>query len=256
MAATLPSKSTHAPAVEVTTGSLHGTLRYIIRKRTGEKPKATLLLLHGGCFVEGDETYNADQALGLVHDLHVQVVTCNFAQTNFNDTMSDIRVMIDFCRGLDEPNIPVGVIGCSSGGYFALCLALDATVSLNMVIAVCPVALPKARLAYLLSEDCSLDQSTRAKMIRMQNAYWSDSHSMDDADARILDAKHVWCVKPICIFGNHDKNVPDSVSQLFLNACKTHANRHVQIRVLDGGHELCFKPFPTVNAVIEAALHA
>jgi acetyl esterase/lipase len=97
------------------------------------------LFLHGGCFQDGDETWNSEQCKGLAEATQGILVTLNFSQANRAVLMEDCRAALAELRK-QYPTLPLGIYGGSSGGYYALELAWE-EIGLGFCVALCPEAL-------------------------------------------------------------------------------------------------------------------
>ena len=207
------------------------------------KRSSIALLLHGGCFTAGDHTWNAQQAEALTSELKIITVTFDFRTTCLQETMSDLLECIDYLRRRYSPvEYSLGVIGCSSAGYFALQLAQQLG-TIDYVIALCPVFDPAVRFRYLqdgkIECDSWLSLDMRTKMQKQQLVYWQTEQNMIDAAQQLRQGKYK--VPTLAIFGNSDANVPPSMALQFCEQVVQHDDR-VAVACLEGGHDLCSKP--------------
>ncbi len=62
------------------------TIKY--KKFLAESDTAALLI-HGGCFTEGDETWNSEQAQSISSKCEIDVFTINFSKRSFSDSKKD-----------------------------------------------------------------------------------------------------------------------------------------------------------------------
>jgi pimeloyl-ACP methyl ester carboxylesterase len=127
------------------------------------------------------------------------------------------------------PKLPFGIIGSSSGGYFALqlCNALDECTDVQFCIPLAPVAHPEARAVYL--KHCI--DGTTPMMTNGKDVYSSLRHTKERAQT-ILDnqlayfetfkqmslaaeavSKNVNKIPTLLVLGAVDKNVPFTVTQ-------------------------------------------
>ena len=205
--------------------------------------RAVVFFIHGGIFALGDRhshptISNALSQLGLV------VVTASFrngeeAPHETNVTMTDLNDVINYCQET-FPQLPFGLVGSSSGGYFAihLCQTLK---NISFCIPICPVANPFKRASYLRSSISGSATSdgynavhTPEKsryILEKQLSFWKSDQSMKQAgESTRSNLKNV---PTLLIIGSADKNVPFDVT----NEVQGWATRTV---VIGGrGHELC-----------------
>jgi acetyl esterase/lipase len=118
---------------------------------SSKEVNVAVILIHGGCFHQGDETWNKEQAIHWVEHFDMIVLTMDFRQSNQTETMEDLNCGIVALKNyLIEMNIAVGVIGCSSGGYFSYRLSRQFCESkIDFAIAICPVVFPSERYEIL-----------------------------------------------------------------------------------------------------------
>ena len=75
-------------------------MRYIsLEPEQEQKPEQNvknhiLLIMHGGCFVSGDETWQKEQAMEWTNKGQYITVRFNFRKTNWKETLSDVKAMI------------------------------------------------------------------------------------------------------------------------------------------------------------------
>jgi len=210
--------------------------------------KSSVLFIHGGIFSSGDCHSHPTISEGLAK-LGLAVVTASFrngeeAPHKTNITMRDLRDVIDFVR-MKWKNIPFGLAGSSSGGFFALTLSQTLGPSIiSFCIPICPVANPFKRASYLRSSISGNAQSEgytslhdpkrSAHILEKQLSFWVDDQSMIDA-GDLLKSNQQPDIPTLLIIGSADKNVPFSVT----NDVQSWATRTI---VIGGkGHELCDK---------------
>jgi acetyl esterase/lipase len=205
--------------------------------------KVGILIIHGGCFQRGSEQSNAAQAQDLTDRFGFATLTMDFRQTNYAETMEDLNSAIDF---LKQRYKFTGVIGCSSGGYFALRLAQE-NKELDFVIALCPVADPFARYEYLQDGNhCKLGSKKRMKMQKEQLEYFESEENMKLASEIVQ--KNKCAVPTLCLFGLNDQNVPTFILNAIIKSkCK---DKHFHFAWLSGTHDICLKPRKDVREAV------
>jgi len=199
-------------------GVLHGTTaaRYVA------------IFLHGGCFQDGDETWNGEQCSSIAAATQGILLTLNFRQASRAETMEDCRTAIEYLR-LAYPSLPVGIYGGSSGGYYALEVGW-AEPGLAFCVALCPVANPRQRFEYLC-EIKVLSVAVRAEMAAKQLRHFQSVNAMTPA--------HLPLIPTLVVAGDQDRNVP--LTQL------TPYQPHV---IIGAGHELASKPNVSVTGAV------
>ena len=221
---------------------------------------AACLFVHGGAFTHGDCDSHQAVSQALVSDCSMAVVTCSFrnggvAPHATGKTMDDLSAVIRFVRE-KWSNVPVGVVGSSSGGYFALALtrhigaelstqhhANDAQ-SLDFCIPICPVANPGKRARYLSScingtaeeDGYAFYQTNKDVATSIQSAqlsFWEKLENAHEAgDALDIPSS----VPTLMIIGACDTNVPPQVT----SGVQSWATRTISIG--GRGHEICNAP--------------
>ena len=197
------------------------------------KLRASVLLIHGGMFSKGDRESHAPLAEALA-GLGLAVLTATFrdgSTTTHNTgiTFQDLSSLVAYMKETYS-NIPFGLIGSSSGGYFALALAcsrnehalLPGTV--DFCVPICPVANPHTRAMYLrhcIEGTTPLPNGkdpyplrhdpTRAKeILENQLKYWENYKSMSEAGKELM--VNVTGVPTLLILGSADRNIPPQVT--------------------------------------------
>ena len=144
------------------------------------------------------------------------------------------------------PNLPFGIVGSSSGGYFALALAqrlAEITFPVQYCIPICPVAHPGRRSQYLqscMNDTAETDgytfyhSSTVAALIHQtQLSFWQDEQQAQEAGEAL---RVPLTIPTLCIVGAQDTNVPAQVTMYVQQwATKT-------ISIGNAGHEICTTP--------------
>jgi hypothetical protein len=106
--------------------------------------KEDAIIIHGGCFVDGDHRWNHKQALYISDTFKFNVHVIDF---NKECLAKSIESIVSFCNGFDQP---VGLIGVSSGGFLTLqCLRF---LKPSFVWLLAPVMSPKGREAFVSNE--------------------------------------------------------------------------------------------------------
>lgn len=124
-----------------------------------------LFFIHGGCFSGGCVQSGKEMGEKLGATLNTEVILCDFRKTSPDETWDDlVETIVTRARGR-----PIWVAGASSGGWFALGLALVRKVQIAKMVLLCPVADPVARRRYLVG--CGKDRSA---MIAKQDAYFQN----------------------------------------------------------------------------------
>lgn len=226
-------------------------------KNSRKQIRAAAFLIHGGMFSKNDRHDHADLTQALVSQLGMVVITANFRDGSattygsgvwLQDLKSVARYMMD-----QYPNLPFGLFGCSSGGWFSMALANELDYGLvQFCIPVCPVSNPHARAMYLkhcienttplgsgkdLYHPSVRHQKERAQQILNNQLKFFETYKQMSVAATSVE-ENVNKVPTLLILGSEDRNVPIQVQQ---NAIISWASRTVIIG--DGaGHELQVRP--------------
>lgn len=191
---------------------------------------SAILLVHGGCFTDGDEAWNNEQAASIANHCRVNVFTFNFDKSSLQASLSDIAQFFQSLHKHYHGN--VGLIGCSSGGFLVM-NALRLIPDPSFTLLICPVMDPELRETMLLA------QNRNAHNLQLQQQ-----------QMQYFKTKPY----PVCpsinqyvevIAADTDENVP---LQLILNESKRHSAMAVHVRHAD--HSLSYKPFEFLNATI------
>ena len=188
---------------------------------TGTNVRAATVFLHGGIFSRNDRNSHAPVSEALVKHCGLAVLTADFrdgSSTTFQTgkTLSDLKALVRFMKS-KYPKLPFGVIGSSSGGYFALqlCNALQRG-NVQFCIPLAPVADPKARAFYL--KDC-IDGPTPMSsaylvrhtaeqaqfMLDHQLKYFETFQQMSIAAEQVAKNKHN--IPTLVVLGGADKKI-------------------------------------------------
>jgi acetyl esterase/lipase len=214
-------------------------------------PRAVVFFIHGGIFALGDMHSHPTISNALSSQLGLVVITASFrngeeAPHASNVTMTDLNDVVNYCIRT-YPDLPFGLVGSSSGGFFAIHLSqtLQQQPSKKKEVAfcipICPVADPFKRASYLRSSISGSAQSEgynavhtpeKSKFIlEKQLSFWQNDESMLEASASTKS--NTRNVPTLLIIGSADKNVPFVVT----NEVQGWATRTI---VIGGrGHELC-----------------
>lgn len=195
---------------------------------------AAALLIHGGCFVKGDETWNSDQAKSISKNCNLDVFTLDFSKTSFDASVKDIK---DFFQQLHAVyNGNVGLIGCSSGGFLTLSI-LQEIAAPRFIVLICPVMNPELREDLLLATSLRLHN----RNIQKNQLSYFKSKPYPQAKASSLHFD--------IIAAKDDENVP-------LGLILTEAKRYPQatLYIIEGDHSRSFKPSSVVNKLIADAV--
>ena len=194
------------------------------------------LSVHGGCFQDGDETWNKDQSESLAQE-GILVMQLNFRQTSIKQTLSDLTSGYAFLKNKynnlkyfnNYANSPFGIIGCSSGGYHAIKLTIMSQMKFDFCILLCPVSNPYKRYEYLSNSD----HENKHTMMMKQMKFFKTERLMKLGSSYIKN--FIANTPTFVIIGDKDTNVPICVNEYLLSRPKMH------YMILDGGHELCYK---------------
>jgi acetyl esterase/lipase len=202
------------------------------------------LFLHGGCFQDGDETWNRAQCADLTATLHLPLLTLHYRQDNIVEVAEDCHKAHRWLRE-QYPEAKVGIIGGSSGGFYALFLA-GCPDAFDFCVALCPVADPYARYQYLLTKPVGVPfEDMCAKQLRFFRSEFQMRIGSESVSGDPLK------IPTLVIVGDSDRNVPLSLSEDWLRT-----KERIEYIVLQGGHELCSKPSVEVTEALRVWLLA
>ncbi|OGT36609.1 MAG: hypothetical protein A3F11_01220 [Gammaproteobacteria bacterium RIFCSPHIGHO2_12_FULL_37_14] len=203
-------------------------------KKFSANSDTAALLIHGGCFTEGDETWNCDQAQYISNKCNVDVFTIDFSKKSFLHSKKDI---IDFYTALrGEYKGRVGLIGCSSGGFLVLSLLNEIDDPLFVTL-LCPVMDPEKREDMLLA----MRSKQRTKIHDQQVRYFK---KRPYPTARVSNFEFG------IVAARDDENVPliliEEESKRFQNAT---------IHIVEGTHAISYKPNDAVAEIIMESIN-
>ena len=239
------------------------TLRYVVYYPC-LPVKAVILGIHGGCFHEGDETWNCEQFQALAQRGFC-MVACNFRQTYLFETLYDLCQAWNWLLELEvvlKNDPPLGVLGNSSGGFFALLLSRYLA-TINFALLLTPVTQPYWRQLNLAS-----DHPCRDQILSRQMRYFQGPSEMKCLDELVRSLRHSttpewmtgisWRIRALggaskattcVVLGSHDTNAP-----LEMNLWMA-LDPRVELKVLEGGHELGYSDREDLMKVIETYIY-
>lgn len=218
------------------------------------KPKgrirATALFIHGGMFSKGDKESHSLVSESLAAQTGIAIMTVTFrdgsvTKYDSGQSVSDLISVANYLRRRYY-NEAFGVIGSSSGGFFALALCNEMDYGeIKFCIPLCPVSHPHARAVYLnhciegttpLSSGKDLypvrHHPEKAQYI-LDNQFQFFGSYKEMAKASEDVSQNVHKVPTLLILGSADANVPPQVTQHLVD---TWASR--TIIVGGAGHEI------------------
>lgn len=146
---------------------------------------SSLIIIHGGCFVNGDETWNLDQAKALSVAWKTNTYTLNFSKLNLQETHCDIGQFFDWIH--DKHKEAPSLMGISSGGF--LVLEFMEWLDPKAVYLIAPVLSPKGREEFVKDE----------RIIKHQQDYFQGKVPMRSKSSR----NHV-----NVLLSDTDENIP------------------------------------------------
>ena len=236
-------------------------------------PRAAVLFIHGGVFCEGNQDSHTDVTRALVQEAHLAVLTCDFRDGSVatyasHKWLADLKACAVWLHERYHHHhhahtfvLPMGVVGSSSGGWFAMALANQIDMGcgndsmIQFCILLCPVAHPQARAVYLqhcqqgttpLATGKDMYGGLRhapdkaASMLQKQLRFFESYKQMAFAAERVAHNHHH--VPTLLILGAHDQNVPPVVTA---NVVQNWAWRTVIIG--SAGHEVQNIPPPACS---------
>jgi predicted esterase YcpF (UPF0227 family) len=197
-----------------------------------------ILLIHGGCFHDGNHTSNELQRLSFSKELNSKVYVPNFPQNNLDITRNYLVELVEFIK-LTEGNKELIIIGSSSGGFHSLWLSCQKLGDFS--IAICPVVDPYTRYLYL--EKSSHKQ--KDSMMKKQLEYFKSLQKMKDASE---DLNNMVTKCPTLLINSlDDANVPLETLETYIQ------NHEINLETFKtGGHELSYKPNNEIIKLIKS----
>jgi len=189
--------------------------------------RAVVIFMHGGMFAKGDVNSHATISKALV-DLGLVVITATFrcgseAPHRTNKTMEDLFSVVKYIQSTYN-NVPFGLVGSSSGGFFALQYAFQYFQNdISFVIPICPVSHPYQRAQYL--RNCITKQVSdyhvyhtpeKAKVILDHQLSYFETDKVMQVSSEVFKT-NVHQIPTLLIIGSDDKNVPHQVTQNIQN---------------------------------------
>mmetsp|Transcript_19337 Transcript_19337/g.28619 ORF Transcript_19337/g.28619 Transcript_19337/m.28619 type:complete len:287 (+) Transcript_19337:49-909(+) len=222
-----------------------------------DQPRAAAFYVHGGAFANGGCDSHPLMSRALSQTLGITIITASFrcgavAPYRTGTTLQDLKdVTKYFKKKVQGTGLPFGVIGSSSGGYFAMELATQVPeFQFDFCIPICPVAHPGRRASYLkdcisgkaasnpyYGQNCHTPEKAE-EMLGRQLSYWETDEAMEAAGELFQSYRIANRGVPptLLIMGAVDKNVPMHVHQL-VQAWATRT-----IIVGGAGHEIQNEP--------------
>lgn len=212
--------------------------------------KHLVLIIHGGCFVGGNETYDQSLVNCLLaagyHTLRIK-----FKTTSFEDSMEDLVYVTEQLKE-HFSGYRITIIGVSSGGFLAYKLISETRMLrvYHNYIGLCPVLHPYARHKIIVEKISN--GATKLKPIKDgQLRYFGSEEHMKElsiiGDCNIYDVSHA-----LMILGKDDENVPlETVKPFFDEFATSDFHKEVSgVYIVDGGHEICGNPPATVLDIV------
>lgn len=190
-----------------------------------DKSDTFILGIHGGCFWDGDHTWDKNISIKLTESNKCVVMQLNFDQTDYGTVMQDLYLALQTIKDnfvFDK----IGLLGGSSGGFFALELLSYIKFKLDFCILLCPVAAPYKRYEYLV-------ENKNDQIIKKQMNHFLTVENMQHREKYVSNMK-LQC-PTLVILGDNDKNVPPNVTKELIS------KDNIKSHILSGGHELCYK---------------
>jgi esterase/lipase len=209
-----------------------------------KNPKCIILGVHGGCFQDGDENWNKEQSEDLANN-NISVIHVGFRQDSTEQSLQDLIYAYHFLKTKYEyTNLPVGVLGSSSGGFFSIALAnnYQHNIKFDFSIHLCPVSKPFQRYKYLQTSD----HPHKTSMLEKHLKHFKDERTMR-THGKLTNIKEVHAPM-LVITGTKDKNVPVSINKHLM------VNKKITCIMLDSGHEICYKRCEFVIDLIDRFL--
>lgn len=222
--------------------------------------RGAVFFIHGGMFSKGSLNSHPRVSEALARRLGLAVITASFrdgSSTTYKSGkyMQDLKSIARYFRARHS-DLPFGIVGSSSGGWFALALgnALEEGEA-DFLIPLCPVSDPYARAVYLqycIQEEPELvnDNTGTGSVYHVRHApdrskaildnqlkFFESLSNMSDAAREVEVNRHR--IPTLMIVGAMDKNVPPQVTQHIQNSWATRT-----VSIGGSGHEIQ-NEFPT-----------
>ena len=195
--------------------------------------KSVILAVHGGCFVDGDHTWNSEQSKALTEKGHA-VLQLNFRKDNPMNTLEDILYAKTFLENrLPQFRDRIGIFGSSSGGFYALKLVEH----FKFCILACPVFNPYKRYCYLQKSQ----HPQKDSMLQKHLQHFGSKESMQ----LWSDFYFPKTVPTFLIGGLKDQNMPIELLK------PLEKNENTTVCYLDYDHGLCHKNVPELISEID-----
>eukprot|EP00747_Dinoflagellata_sp_TGD_P017499 gnl/TRDRNA2_/TRDRNA2_125860_c0_seq2.p1 gnl/TRDRNA2_/TRDRNA2_125860_c0~~gnl/TRDRNA2_/TRDRNA2_125860_c0_seq2.p1 ORF type:complete len:239 (-),score=17.31 gnl/TRDRNA2_/TRDRNA2_125860_c0_seq2:120-836(-) len=202
-------------------------------------PIAAVVYAHGGAFATGDCESNAAMSMALAH-MQIAVVDTSYRQGADHPhpgALEDLADVTRYARVKLWPELPIGVAGSSSGGAYALALSREPPdeVPYAFCIALCPVAHPGRRAAYLrscLAGTAAQDgyrlphkPESANRILSQQLQYFQTEESMHAFGQLLMTPGkfHNSPTRTMIVLGSADKNVPQQVTAGVQDSCRRRA---------------------------------
>lgn len=218
------------------------------------KPKgrirATALFIHGGKFSTGDRNSHSLVSESLAAQTGIAIITADFrdgSATTYasGKSLRDLMAIAEYMKKRFY-NEPFGIVGSSSGGFFALAVCNEMELgAIKFCILLCPVAHPHARAVYLnhcIQGTTPLASGKDLYHIRLppekaqdiltnQLQFFGTYKEMAMASEEVSENVHK--VPTLLILGSADANIPSQVTQRLVDSW---ASRTIIIG--GAGHEI------------------
>lgn len=217
-----------------------------------EPPFAAVVYVHGGAFASGD--CDSEEALSsALAKMQMAVISSSYRQgPSFQhpSALNDLADITLHARFKLWPELPIGIVGSSSGGFHALMLSREPPKDLPYAfcIAITPVAHPGLRAAFLKA--CIRGVAAKkgynvvqtpllaAEILAMQTSYFQQESAMHQAgdSLRAPGKHHHRPTRTLLILGSRDASVPRQVTA----AVQGWASKSLVLLGL--GHEIGIQP--------------
>lgn len=201
-----------------------------VHSAPGPKPPLTAILwAHGGCFTDGNETWDDKLLTYLAQTVGADVYGCGFRQGPHHPWPAGLDDLALAYTTLQKKYVRVYVGGTSSGGFFAYALACR--VRAPKCALLCPVLEPAGR--------ASMGSKAKAEM---QLAYFGSVENMKAITEKHLENPPSPAMNVLAIRGLSDSDAPAHVS------CPPWLTNYTEIAVEGGTHRLCVEPSVAVKS--------